>query len=171
METSIVLVAWQIRLQYLHGDSSVVCCKPSLCLRRGCQQVPAVLLSLKTVNSSLFVEYVIHKIRLVLWCLIWLIIVISYEENPGETLKLQQVNGIACAAAPGVVIAHHHLLPLVRAAEDVVLGNVGHDSACFTTLYHTFLKKYISCYIDSNCPCKPRTQFLPWGRVLWEGET
>lgn len=60
------------------------------------------------------------------------------KETLGELLKLQQVNGIACASAPSVVIIHHHLLPLVTAAEDVVLGSVGHGSAFFTTLvYHT----------------------------------
>lgn len=91
MRSSIVLGAWQIWLQYLHGSSPVVCCKSSLWLSRGYQKVPDTLLLLRTgEDSCLFVEVVIHKIRLILWCLIWLIIVIGCEGNPGGASQIAE---------------------------------------------------------------------------------
>lgn len=47
------------------------------------------------------------------------------------------------------------------------------SSAFFTTLvYHSisyFQKEKISCYIDSNCPCKPRMQLLAFGEGVVGG--
>lgn len=58
---------------------------------------------------------------------------------------------------------HHSSLLLPLVTEDVVLGSVRHDSSfCIVLVYDIFKNKYISFCINSSCPCKQRTQLLPF---------